>query len=79
MSDTDTKPKAKPAFNILIAREYGPENDRKTHFTKIGALFAHKSGNGFNGVLEAAPLNGRFVVLPYKEKDDGPGGQDEPN
>ena len=46
----------KPSHNIFVTRDYEIDGDKKTEFTKIGVLFAHKSGQGYNGNLVAAPL-----------------------
>lgn len=41
------------------------ENNGKSYFTKIGAAFPNKSGNGFSVLLDAmpAPVDGQFKIL----------------
>ncbi|MGC3479811.1 hypothetical protein [Pseudomonas aeruginosa] len=35
-------------YDALIAHEYGPEDDRKTHWTRVGAGFSNADGKGIN-------------------------------
>ncbi|MBZ9983997.1 hypothetical protein LB521_22950 [Mesorhizobium sp. BR-1-1-8] len=37
------------------------------HWTRIGAAWAHRDGEGFNLSLAAMPLSGRLVVRVSKE------------
>jgi hypothetical protein len=39
-------------------------------WTKIGAAFPHKEGQGFSIELQAFPVDGRLVVLPPDPTDD---------
>ena len=60
-----------PAFNIYTRRKKSDgTNDLGI---KIGVGFAHQNGDGFNIVLDAAPIptNGRIelVAFPVKEKE----------
>lgn len=41
-------------FDLLTVRE----NNGKTYFTKVGAMFPNKNGDGFSIVLEALPIPG---------------------
>jgi hypothetical protein len=36
-------------------------------WTKIGAAFPHKDGEGLSVELKAFPINGRLVILPPKD------------
>ena len=50
---------------------YTVEGQGKTsYWTKIGAAWAHESGEGFNIQLTALPLDGRLVVRKPKPKAD---------
>ena len=55
-----------PAFHAFTVRER--ENGKKAIWTRIGAAWAHKDGEGVTLELEALPLNfdGRLVLLPPK-------------
>jgi hypothetical protein len=37
-------------------------------WTKIGAVFAHKDGKGYDVVLDCLPLDGRISIREPKEK-----------
>ncbi len=41
-------------------------NDKKASWTRIGAAWAHKKGNGFIIQLEAVPVDGRVVLVVPK-------------
>lgn len=42
----------------------------KGYFTRIGAAWPHKDGNGFNIQLDAVPLDGRITLRLASEKKD---------
>ena len=42
----------------------------KGFFTRMGAAWAHKDGNGFNIQLEAFPIEGRVVLRTPSEKKE---------
>ena len=63
---------SKPSHNIFVTRPYTVDGKEKTEFTKIGVLFAHESGKGFQGKLVAAPIDGKIVVLENTEKEPDP-------
>ena len=62
MSDSNKK----PDFNVYMVTGTAD----KPFYTKIGAVWKNKA-DGFGGNLDAYPANGRIVLFPYKEKDDG--------
>ena len=39
-------------------------------WTRVGAAWAHRDGQGFNVTLSAVPLNGRLVLRTRKDRDD---------
>lgn len=39
-------------------------------WTRIGAAWAHRDGQGFNVSLSAVPLNGRLVLRVRKDRED---------
>src|ERR1700750_2103626 len=55
----------KPAFEIFVVRE---GSNKKSYFTKIGAAWPTKSGSGYNADLIALPVDGKFILLPPKDK-----------
>lgn len=46
---------------------------QKSYWTRIGRLFAHKDGKGYDIVLNALPINGRIVVRQEEPKDEAKG------
>lgn len=57
-------------FLFAYAVEDAPRG-KKSYWTRIGRLFAHKDGKGYDLVLNALPINGRIVVR-QEEKDETP-------
>lgn len=41
---------------------------RKSYWTRIGRLFAHKDGKGYDVVLNALPINGRIVIRQEEQE-----------
>ncbi len=62
MSDDKPKKKRLDAFYTKEGR------DGKSFFTKVGAAFQHKSGEGFNLKLDAQTPSGEYVLLTPKER-----------
>lgn len=62
-------------FDLLSARE----SNGKTYFTKCGAMFPNKAGDGFNIVLDVfpAPQDGQFRLIA-KVPQDRDGQRQEP-
>lgn len=44
---------------------------QKSYWTRIGRLFPHKDGKGYDLVLNALPINGRIVVR-QEEREETP-------
>jgi len=53
-----------------IAYQVRGKQGEKSYFTRIGAAWPNKSGNGFRIQLDAVPLDGRFTVIAATEKQD---------
>ena len=43
---------------------------REDYWLNLGVAFAHEDGEGFNLLLQAAPLDGKLVLRTYKEKPE---------
>jgi hypothetical protein len=57
-----------PSYIAYQVRDRG--EGEKGFFTRIGATWAHKDGNGFNIQLESVPLDGRVVLrIPSEKKE----------
>lgn len=58
-------------YDVLTVRE----KDGKSYFTKLGAMFPNKSGDGFTIMLDAVPagIDGQFKLIVKKPlpRDDG--------
>ena len=57
----------RPSHRIFIVRNYEKDGEERSHWTEIGVAFANKQG-GFNIQLQASPLDGRCVALPFEEQ-----------
>ena len=69
----ETKEARRPSHEAFVVT--GDDDSRK-RWTKIGVVFTNKDGKGFNLLLEAVPLTGKIVILPFREKDgEDKGGQ----
>lgn len=55
-----------PTHTAYQVRKYGKEG--KGFWTKIGAVWAHPDGQGFNVRLNALPVDGEIVIRSVKEK-----------
>jgi hypothetical protein len=56
-----------PAY---IAYQVRDREGEKGFFTRIGAAWLHKDGNGFNIQLESVPLDGKVVLRTPSEKKE---------
>ena len=41
----------------------------KAYWTRIGRMFNHKDGKGYDLVLNALPINGRIVIRQEEPKE----------
>jgi hypothetical protein len=62
---------AKPVYHAYTAREYEKDGKKESCWTKIGVVFKHKDGKGFDVVLEALLVNGRISIRQPKEGEAG--------
>jgi hypothetical protein len=78
--DTKTNAKSEPAAEskepIYIAYTVTKVGRDKSYWSRIGAMFPHKDGQGFNLNLEALPVDGK-VVLRTRGAGDEAEGTDE--
>jgi len=64
-------------YNVFVVRE-DPKDKENAFWTKVGAMFPHQNGDGFNIQLDALPHDGKLVILPPKD-DDKPQNQQNDN
>jgi hypothetical protein len=56
----------KPTHEVFIVEEYGED---QSVWTKVGAAWPHKNGQGFNLQLKPGlAVSGKIIVWPVKEK-----------
>ena len=56
-----------PDFNAFTVRQ---EEGKDDFWIKIGAMWAHGNGKGYNLILQALPLDGKIVLLTPKEDEE---------
>lgn len=56
-----------PKFHAYAVKDRG--TGKKSYFTRIGAAWPTKNGEGLNIMLEALPLGGTITLLPPKAND----------
>ena len=54
-------------YDVLVVRE--AKDGGKSWFTKIGAMFRSKTGDGFMIQLDALPMDGKLIVRVPLERD----------
>ena len=57
----------KPTHTAYTVRDNG---NGKGFWTRIGSVWAHKSGDGFTVRLDALPVNGEIVIRSKAEDED---------
>ena len=65
----NTQATKKPHFIAYVVSDNPNENDR-AFWTRIGTMFSHKDGEGFDLLLKASPLTTRVVIRKPKPKQD---------
>ena len=65
MSNTNSTPAKTPSH---IAWQVRDRNGGKGFWTRIGSVWAHADGQGFNVQLECVPLDGRITLRVATEK-----------
>ena len=60
----------KPTHSAYQVREYEADGQKKSYWTKIGSVWEHKDGAGYNVRLTAFPVDGNLVIRPVKERND---------
>lgn len=64
---TENQGKA-PTHIVYHVVEY--DNGNKANWTRAGAAWAHKDGEGFNVALNLFPVDGRLVIRTRKEDEE---------
>jgi hypothetical protein len=66
----DTNTSKRPTQTAYSVREYKKNGQTESYWTRIGVAWAHRSGDGFDIMLEALPVNGRVTIRPTKSKSE---------
>jgi hypothetical protein len=59
--------------NRLVAytvRDYEKDGKKDAFWSRIGTVFEHKDGKGYDVLLDALPVNGRVIIREPRSKDD---------
>lgn len=62
----------KPSHKAYAVDDRGDDNDKDAFWTRIGSVFAHADGKGYNILLSALPTNGRIVLREFSDDDVKP-------
>jgi hypothetical protein len=58
----------RPTHIAYSVREYEKNGEPESDWTRIGAAWQHRDGEGFDIHLEAFPVSGRVTLRKYKPK-----------
>jgi len=54
-------------LSIFAVTEKGEGENKKSYFTRVGAAFPHRTGAGFNLIIDLLPTAGqKLVAMPPK-------------
>lgn len=72
----EAKPTAAPEAKVNtrpshLAYTVRQGKDGQAHFNRVGAMFPHKDGNGFDVQMDATPVDGRLTLRTLKERVQG--------
>ena len=70
MTKTETTSK-RPTHRVYAVKKIGEDN---SHWTEIGAAWAHQDGKGFNLKLDYLPLGGAEIVIREPKAKGAEGG-----
>lgn len=62
-----TEPTSKSPTHVAY---HVTERNGKSYWTRIGAAWSHKDGNGFNVELQITPLDGRITLRVASDKKE---------
>jgi hypothetical protein len=66
MTNAETQTGKSPTHIAYVVRE----SKGKSFWTRIGAAWPHKDGNGFNLQIEVVPFDGKITLRVATEKKD---------
>lgn len=67
--ETEASANGTDRYDVLVVEKYEDEaGAEKSLWTRIGAAFPHKDGQGLNVELKAIPVNGKLVIRRHEAK-----------
>lgn len=69
--------KNSPTHTAYMVREFKSGGKDRSIWTRIGSVWTHEGGEGFNIQLNAFPVDGKIVVRSVREKVDTTDASDE--
>ena len=60
---------SKPVYYAYIVKEYTVGRELRSAWNRVGAVFAHKDGEGFDIMLDALPVDGRLTLRKPKPEE----------
>lgn len=70
MTDTNTPQSTPSKAPSHVAYQVRDREGKKGFWTRIGSVWPHADGKGFNIQIEAVPLDGRITLRVVGEKQD---------
>lgn len=70
MTNTPTADTAPTRTSDLVAYHVRDREGKKSIWTRIGGVWAHADGKGFNIQIDVVPLDGRITLREYSDKKD---------
>lgn len=62
--------KNSPTHTAYMVREFTSGGKDRAIWNRVGSVWAHEDGAGFNVQLDAFPVDGKIVLRSVKEKVD---------
>ncbi len=66
----DSTTSKRPTHIAYSVREYQANGHTESDWTRVGAVWEHRSGEGFDLLLDAIPVSGRVVIRKAKPKSE---------
>ena len=59
-----------PTHFAYSVQEFESNGEKKSSWIRIGSVWAHQDGNGFNIDLDCHPIDGKITVRAAKDPSD---------
>ena len=72
---SEQAPAAPKYLGVFVTEDYETNGEEKTAYTRVGAAFPHKKGNGFNiEIQNGISVSGQLVALPPRPREESKAG-----